>query len=365
MLKKGSILLTGLRLVLSHPGALLWTYAFNLGIALLFSLRLHAQLASILDHSLAAERLSSAFDLGTALNASYRLGEHAPSTGSTSYLGLPVYLLIYFVIVPGALFSYRSQTPARLSILLGTGLSFFFRFVRITLLTLLVSGIVLAPLSVLEGKLEDFIDDRVVGVATLVYKLPGILILLLIACLLRLYFDLVEVYTVQLGDQFRPNGKSDRRVRRTLLPALRTLFGNFSRAYVAFLTLTILGLGAVAITSAIAVQMLAQPRVWPMFLLAQAGLFAMLLTRFWQRGAETVLASENPLAAPELSPGMRDILIAQTVRPIPYRRRSTDLPLDPHASAANDPVPDPEPAAPSLEQPDPGVFHHDPGKPEG
>jgi hypothetical protein len=26
-----------------------------------------------------------------------------------------------------------------------------------------------------------------------------------------------------------------------------------------------------------------------------------------------------------------------------------------------DPVPDPEPASPSLPEPDPGVFHHEPG----
>jgi SAM-dependent methyltransferase len=31
----------------------------------------------------------------------------------------------------------------------------------------------------------------------------------------------------------------------------------------------------------------------------------------------------------------------------------------------NDPVPDPEPASPSLEEPDPGVFHHTPEPPSG
>jgi hypothetical protein len=34
-----------------------------------------------------------------------------------------------------------------------------------------------------------------------------------------------------------------------------------------------------------------------MFVLAQIGLFLMLMTRFWQRGAETVLAEDNPLAS--------------------------------------------------------------------
>ncbi len=29
----------------------------------------------------------------------------------------------------------------------------------------------------------------------------------------------------------------------------------------------------------------------------------------------------------------------------------------------SDPVPEPEPAVPSLDEPDPGVFHHDPVRP--
>lgn len=33
------------------------------------------------------------------------------------------------------------------------------------------------------------------------------------------------------------------------------------------------------------------------------------------------------------------------------------------AANAPDPIPNPEPAVPSLDEPDPGVFHHDPQKP--
>jgi hypothetical protein len=97
--------------------------------------------------------------------------------------------------------------------------------------------------------------------------------------------------------------------------------------------------------------MLAKPRVWPMFLLAQTGLFAMLLTRLWQRGAETILASDHPLPVPPLSPGMTDLLLRQAIQPVVFRRRATDFPVDPQ--------PNPEPASPSLPEPDPGVFHHE------
>src|SRR6202042_1921049 len=112
---------------------------------------------------------------------------------------------------------------------------------------------------------------------------------------------------VQLGLHLRPTlfgkePKPDRRVRRTLLPAWRTLRAHFSQLWPIFLFLTILGIAAVVLTARVSMHMLAQPRVWPTFLLAQLGLFLMLLTRFWQRGAETSLALQNPIANSGLPP---------------------------------------------------------------
>jgi hypothetical protein len=338
-----SILLHGLRLVITRPGAILWTYALNLGIAILFSLRLHAQLASILDHSLAAERLNSAFDLGTLQSVLHRLDYMAPSTGLTTYAGLPLYLLGYFLLVPGTLFCYEAAAPARLSILLSSGISYFWRFVRITLLTLIVSAAILVPLALLQSNYAASVDETIVGESALLRELPGILLIFLVAALLRLYFDLVEVYTVQLGDHHLRDGSPDRRVRRALLPALRTLRQNFARAYLCFVALTILGFAAFAAPAWIALHMLAQPQVWLTFLITQAGLLAMLATRFWQRGAETILALDYPL-------------------PIPSETTLESEP-EPH-HFPTDAQPDPEPAPPSLPEPDPAVFHHEPTPPE-
>jgi hypothetical protein len=336
-----SILLHGLRLVVTQPGALLWTYLWNLAVALLFSLRLHAQLSSILDHSFAAERLNSAFDLGTLATVIQRLSYMAPSTGGSSYAGLPLYLLGYFLLVPGTLFCYQAKRPSRLHTLLSSGISFFWRFFRITLLTALISAIILVPLALIQGAWSTHVDNQEVELSASLHKLPGLLVIFLVAALLRLYFDLVEVYTVQLADRYLPNGKPDRRVRRTLLPAFRALRQNLARAYLSFLTLTLLGFAAFALTARVADHTLAQPRVWPQFLLFQAGLFCMMATRFWQRGAETILASDNPIP-----PATQ--LTAVPAPPIPPAH-----PLDPQ--------PDPEPAPPSLSEPDPGVFHRDQG----
>ena len=230
----------------------------------------------------------------------------------------------------------------------------------------MANGLILGPIFYLQGKWADYIDDHIVGSAAFYAILAGNIALFLVASILRLYFDLVEVYTVQIGQHIRPaifgqQGSPDRRVRRALRPAWRTLRANFSQALPIFLFLTLLGFAAVILTARTSIHMLAQPHVLPTFLLAQLGLFLMLLTRFWQRGAETSLALQHPIPAPSLAPVPP---VANRIDPAEPSRRIHLAPTSPVARTTNEPISDPEPAPPSLDEPDPGVFHHEPPKPQ-
>jgi hypothetical protein len=369
MPERRNIFLHGLSLTLRRLPALLWTYLFNLALAFLFSISLNLQLSKLLSHSLAAQRLSSGFDLGPIGETYLQLhkGPIGDAGAESGHASIPLFFLVSFLLVPGTLFCYQTDAPARLGTLLKQGLLYFWRFVRITLLTLLVSGLILGPLFVIQGKWADFIDDHIVGRSAFLLILAGNIVLFLVASILRLYFDLVEVYTVQLGQHSRPalfghQAKPDRRVRRTLAPAWRTLRSNFSEAWPTFLFLTLLGFAAVILTARISMHMLAQPRVWPTFLLAQLGLFLMLLTRFWQRGAETSLSLQNPILSsfPPILPGARHVDPTDPLHP----SRRIRLAAEPHSTPPTpEPISEPEPAPPSLDEPDPGVFHHDPTKP--
>jgi hypothetical protein len=396
-MRKRSILIHGLGITLRRLPALLWTYVFNLGLAILFSLGLYHSLANILNHSLASQRLIGAFDLGTVAETVMHLNE-GPSGGSAftaAHIGILAYLALYFLLVPGTLFCYQTSYPARLGTLLQQGLLYFWRFIRITILTLIVCGLILGGLIALQNLWSTHVDDRFVGLHSFLLRLTGIILIFLVASVLRLYFDLVEVYTVQLGQHLRPNGKPDRRVRHTIRPALRTLRHNFGRAWGSFLFLTLLGAAAVVFTARIAMHMLAQPRVWPLFLLAQSGLFVMLFTRFWQRGAETSLSLQHPIIDPHplrilpianapvaanplhpkhpnWQPESDHIDMALPIDPLSPIYPAPLSPGDPIASLTRhpeppltpDPIPNPEPASPNLEEPDPGVFHHEPRKPQ-
>jgi hypothetical protein len=365
MPERRNIFLHGLSLTLRRLPALLWAYVFNLALAFLFSISLNLQLSKLLNHSLAAQRLSSGFDLGPIGETYLHLheGPLGDAGAVTGHASIPLFLIVYFLLVPGTLFCYQTDAPARLGTLLQQGLLYFWRFVRITLLTLLVSALILGPLFILQGKWADNVDDRIVGRPAFLLILAGNIVLFLVASILRLYFDLVEVYTVQLGQHRRPTlfgqqPKPDRRVRRALAPAWRTLRRHFPEVWPVFLFLTLLGFAAVILTARISIHMLAQPHVWPMFLLAQFGLFVMLLTRFWQRGAETSLALQNPILTPIL-PAAAPVDATDALHPSRIRLAPEPHPIPP----TPEPISNPEPAAPSLDQPDPGVFHHEPAKP--
>jgi hypothetical protein len=378
MSERRNIFIHGLSLTLRRFPALLWTYIFNLGLALIFSISFHGKFASILDHSLVSQRLIGGFDLGTALDALFHINE-ANGGGATagSYSGIPLYLLIYFLIVPGALFCYQTNAPARLSTLFHQGLLHFWRFVRITIVMLVISGLILGLLSFLQTKWAGHVDEHSVGRNAFLATIAGYVILFLVASVLRLYFDLVEVYTVQLGQHVRRNGKPDRRVRRTLGPAWRTLRANFAEAWPIFLFLALLGAAAVIVTARTSMHMLAQPRVWPTFLLAQLGLFLLLLTRFWQRGVETSLALQYPIVIPAPLPILPIVGRVDPVDPLhpnhpiapvaaPVFRDESVVESRPEqfVTPANEPISNPEPAAPSLDEPDLGVFHRDPKPPQ-
>ena len=318
--------------MLRHWPALVWTYVLQLGIAMLFSLRLHGEFSTILNHSLIAQRLANGFDVGVLLDTFMRIGE-GPSGGPVApYAGVPMFLLLYILLTAGTLFVYQVDggntinEKARLSTLLSNGLRYFWRFVRLLLIAAPVTLLLLGPLSALRTHWLNASDKH--GVIEQSLFIRGIItgaVILLLACALRLYFDLTEVYTVQLGL------RGDRRIRKSLAPAWRALRSCFAPAYSSFLLIAALGWAGFALFTWASLLHLATPYVFFLFLLSQIGMFLLLASRFWQRGMETALALALPIPLPAPAP------VA-----LPDHVEESAVLIQP----AEDPIPDPEPEPP-------------------
>ena len=138
----------------------------------------------------------------------------------------------------------RRAVRRRLFPLLQSGFAYFWRFVRITLVTLVIAGPTLAGLNALENLWTAHVDKTMVGRPGFLLGLAGVIVVLLVAALLRVYFDLMQVYTVQLGacsSRKWAEGRQ-RQIRQAFKPAWKALFSNFFRTYLTFVLLTAAGI---------------------------------------------------------------------------------------------------------------------------
>jgi hypothetical protein len=279
-----NLLARGFQLGLRNWPCVVWAYAINLLFSLLGSIPFTAGLASTLDHSLAAQRIAGTLDGASLLE----LFIHLRDTGfapmafrAASSLNL-LQLLVLFVFFTGSVFIYVSAEPPRLSVLLRGGVAYFWRFVRAAIVAVCVSVLVLGVLFGLRAALLARLGDTYVGARMFLFSAISLVVVLLVALFIRLWWDLVEVYIV------RNAMDGERSVRRALLPALRLLRQYFFRTFGSFLVAGLAGVSALGLCLALW-KVLPAHQVWPAFLLAQVGLFLLLAGRFWQRGVETTL----------------------------------------------------------------------------
>ena len=290
------LLVNGFQLALRNWPCVVWAYAVNLSFGLLAGVPLAAGLAPYLDHSLAAQRIAGTIDIASL----GELGTHLRDSGffpilvhTSVWLNL-LQLLLLFVLFTGSVFVFVSAEPPRISVLLRGGTAYFFRFVRAAILAGCGGAVVLAILLGLRAALLAWVDATYVGSGMFYYGLFSGAVVLLAALLVRLWWDLVEVYIV------RNAMHGERSARRALLPAFRVLSRNFFRTFGSFLLTGATGVGALGLCLYLWKELVSPRQVWIAFLLAQAGLFLLLASRFWQRGLETTLVmSVDPPAVVE------------------------------------------------------------------
>jgi hypothetical protein len=291
-----NLLAQGFQLALRNWPCVVWVYGANLLFALLAAVPFATGLGSYLDHSLAAQKIAGTIDIAavTELALHVRDTSFGPMVMHTAgWVGLLQVLTLFFLFA-GSVFVFVAAEPPLLSVLLRGGVAYFWRFVRAALLAGGSAAIILCALLAIRAWLLARADAVDVGRRMFVFASVSLFVVLLVALLLRLWWDLVEVYIV------RNAMDGERRVHLALLPALRLLFRHFFRAFGSFLLTGIAGVTALGLCLALW-KALPAHQVWMAALLTQLGLFLLLASRFWQRGLETalVMAADPPMVVAE------------------------------------------------------------------
>jgi hypothetical protein len=291
-----NLLAQGFQLVLRNWPCVVWVYAVNLFFALLAAVPFATGLGSYLDHSLAAQRIAGTIDIASINELALHIRDTSffPMVMHTAgWVGLLQMLALFFLFA-GSVFVFVAAEPPLLSVLLRGGVAYFWRFVRAALLAGGSSAIIVSVLLAIRAGLLSRADAVYVGRRMFGFASASLFVVLLVALLLRLWWDLVEVYIV------RNAMDGEGRVHLALMPALRLLFRHFFRVFGSFLLTGLAGVTVLALCLALW-KALPAHQVWMAALVTQLGLFLLLASRFWQRGLETtlVMALDPPMVVAE------------------------------------------------------------------
>jgi hypothetical protein len=313
-----NLLVQGFQLSLRNWPCVVWAYAINLIFSLLGAIPFATGLASYLDHTLAAQKIAGTLNMASLVELGLHLRDtsFAPMAFHTAgWLNL-LQLLVLFIFFAGSVFVFVAAEPPWLSVLLRGGVAYFWRFVRAAILAGCIAAIILGVLLGARAALLARADAVYVERQMFYFSFISGAVVLLVALLVRLWWDLVEVYIV------RNAMDGERRVHQALLPAFRLLFRYFFRTFGSFLLAGIAGVAALALCLYFW-KALPAHQVWIAALLAQLGLFLLLAGRFWQRGIEaTLVMSIDPpavtreeLATEEMT--AEDMIMLEEGMPVP------------------------------------------------
>lgn len=275
----GGVVGAGARLVWRRQRVLWWVYAINLVLALLGTLPAAFRIGSVLNASLAAERLRTGFDV--ALFA--ELAAHPDVSLGAQVPGSFFFVLLFFVFIlfvtGGILEVYRRDLPLAAGEFFQACGAFFWRWVRLLIFLL----IVLVPILILDrvlnrwsGRLASDSPREMLGFWVQVAGL-GVVLFLLMA--VRLWFDMAQVRAV---------AENERVMRRTLVSAFKLTLGSFGQLFWMYLRISLLAWAGLAAAIWVWVKFVPPERVGISFLLSQAVVLLWLGTRLWQRASETL-----------------------------------------------------------------------------
>lgn len=291
--RRSSLLLGGLRLLGANTRLLLWLWLASLLCGLLAAIPFSAHMTGYLDHSLAAQQIAGRVNLGYLAELVQQAGKHGAIDPVPSLLSIVLFTLFNFVLTGGTLFVFLSGAPAQLSIVVGAGLRYFWRFVRLTIVAALTFGLVLWLLSTLQDAWLERAGQIHVGAAIAWRSALSFGIVALVALILRFYFDLAETVVVHMGIA------GERRVRRSFPVAFTLLRASFFRAFLGYLVAGAIGVALCASAVAVWITVLSPYSTALGLLLGQMGIAALFAGRLWQRAslAFLVLRRSAPVVA--------------------------------------------------------------------
>ncbi|HEU5401504.1 MAG TPA: hypothetical protein VFU86_09115 [Terriglobales bacterium] len=282
---------TGWNLVWRHKKILFWVFAVNLLLGALATNGPRLEFSSVLDHRMQSARLANGFDLGTFVELVSRpdINMTAPIQGSILYSGL--FFLFMLFIVGGILTAYREDRPLFAGEFFGASGEYFWRMVRIFLMSLIPYAGVAAVTAIIFAIASGSASEK----TAFQIRMLGVGIGIVLVLFVRLWFDVAQVRAVAQNEHgmFRDL----LRAFAISLRGLGTLLWMYLRISIVAWVLLWLGLWTW--------NRLPGNQVWATWLLLEVVMFTQVFARLWQRAASVrwygIYAEEHPVAVVEFT----------------------------------------------------------------
>jgi hypothetical protein len=303
MSKNNGLLSSGWAMIGHNKRYIVWFYLLNVILGIFGTMAFVNQAATVLDHSLLADRLVHGFDLGVLVEMFAR-----PEFGPTIASRMPAMLFALLFLVstalflPGVLQGYAStyRLP-REDFFRACGRNLW-RFIRLMVVAGIVIGIASGALFGIRAPLLKKAAESTNELLPFYVSMLSLCVIFLVMTVVRIWFDLAQTDVV-LSDQ--------RAVRKSIGAGLRHTWRNLARLLASYVVITIVA----------AIVLLAGLFAWwrfvppaslaGAFFVSQLTLLLLLIPRFWQRGVAVTyyvqhmvepIAVQSFSAAPVVAP---------------------------------------------------------------
>jgi hypothetical protein len=267
----------GFGLLLRRQSVLWWVFIVNLVCGALGTAPAMRALSQALGHSLAGKPLTNGFDLGTFIELLRLPDVNIMRSATGSYVFAFVFFVFMLFVTGGILETYRQDRKLSISEFFGASGLFFWRFVRLMLLSMIpfaIAGMIYQGLS----KAADHIGERAIAdqVGIFLFWL-AVFVFLVMALKIRLWFDVAQVRAV---------AQSERRMWRNLWRSLRILWGEPWRLFWIYFRIALVSWIILALCLVIWSK-LGPSSMFLTFIVLEAIVFSQLATRLWQLASTT------------------------------------------------------------------------------
>ena len=301
---------TGASLVWRHQRVLWWVFAVNFILALLGAGAARRMFGNMLDHSLASSDITGWFNVTRYIELLSQPEVSFQTVATASYVTQLIFFIFMLFVLGGILVVYREDRKISTAEFFENSGLYFWRFVRLTLLSLIPFGVCFAIYQGFVAKLADRISEISAYESYPFWtRAIGGFVVILLLLWVRLWFDVAQVRAV---------AQNERRMVRNVLRAFRITWNALGSLLWMYFRISLLAWATLAVGLWLWLRIPGRA-FFLSFLLMEVVLLVQFAVRLWQRAAAinwyNAYADEHPAVVVEFTTPAPAPILDQPAQP--------------------------------------------------